>query len=43
MITILALGMLAMSACLGLRVLASMLAVRYFAQAAKHPLCPNPR
>jgi hypothetical protein len=43
MITVLALGLLAMSTCLGLQVRAPMLAVRYFARAGKHPLGPNPR
>jgi Ion channel len=42
MITILAVGFLAMSACLGLQVLASVLAARYFARAAKQPLGPKP-
>ena len=42
MITILALGLLAMSACLALQALASVLAARYFARAAKRPLGPKP-
>jgi hypothetical protein len=42
MITVLALGLLAMSVCLVLQVLASVLAARYFAWAAKRPLSPKP-
>ena len=42
MITVLALGLLAMSACLVLQALASVLAARYFAWAAKRPLGPKP-
>ena len=42
MITVLALGLLAMSACLALQALASVLAARYFARAAKQPLGPKP-
>ena len=42
MITILALGLLAMSACLALQALASVVAVRYFARAAERPLGPKP-
>lgn|SRR5215211_505761 len=41
-ITLLALGLLAMSACLALQALASVLAARYFAWAAKRPLGPKP-
>jgi hypothetical protein len=39
-ITVLAFGLLAMSACLALQAVASVLAARYFAQAAKPPLNP---
>ncbi len=42
MIAILALGLLAMSVCLALQALASVLAARYFARAAKRPLGPKP-
>jgi hypothetical protein len=42
MIAALALGLLAMLACLALQALASVLAARYFARAAKHPLGPKP-
>ncbi len=42
MIAILALGLLAMSVCLALQALASVLAARYFAWAAKRPLGPKP-
>jgi uncharacterized membrane protein len=41
-ITILALGLLAMSACLALQALASLLATRYFARSAKRPPGPKP-
>jgi hypothetical protein len=41
-ITILTLGILAMSVCLGLQALASVLAARYFAWTAKRPLGPKP-
>jgi hypothetical protein len=41
-IAILALGLLAMSACLALQALASVVAVRYFARAAERPLGPKP-
>lgn len=42
MIAILALGLLAMSVYLALQALASVLAARYFARAAKRPLGPKP-
>lgn len=42
MITIIALGLLAMSACLAFQVLASVFAARYFAQASRQPLGPKP-
>ena len=42
MITVLIVGLLAMSACLALQALASVLAARYFARAAKQPLGPKP-
>jgi hypothetical protein len=42
-IKVLALGLLAMSACLALQALASVLAARYFARAAKQPLGLKPR
>jgi hypothetical protein len=42
MIAVLALGLLAMLACLALQVLASVAAVRYFAGAAERPLRPSP-
>ena len=42
MIAILALGLLAMSVYLVLQALASVLAARYFARAAKRPLGPKP-
>jgi hypothetical protein len=41
-IAVLALGLLAMSACLVLQALASVLAARYFARVAKQPLGPKP-
>jgi hypothetical protein len=41
-IAIIALGLLAMSACLAFQALASVLAARYFARAAKRPLGPKP-
>jgi hypothetical protein len=41
-IAILALGLLAMSACLALLVLATVIAVRYFAWVEKRPLGPKP-
>jgi uncharacterized membrane protein len=42
-IFILALGLLAMTACLALQAVASVFAARYFARANKRPLGPNPR
>jgi hypothetical protein len=42
MIAVIALGLLAMLACLALQVLASVFAARYFAQASKQPLGPKP-
>jgi uncharacterized membrane protein len=42
MITVVALGLLAMSACLAFQAVASVLAVRYFARASKQPLGPKP-
>jgi hypothetical protein len=42
MIAVIALGLLAMSPCLALQVLASVFAARYFAQASKQPLGPKP-
>ena len=42
MIAVIALGLLAMLACLALQVLASVLAARYFAKASKQPLGPKP-
>ena len=42
MITVLVVGLLAMSVCLALQALASVLAARYFARAAKQPLGPKP-
>ena len=42
MITVLVVGLLAMSVCLALQALASMFAARYFARATKQPLGPNP-
>ena len=42
MITVIALGLLAMLACLALQVLASVFAARYFAQTSKQPFGPNP-
>jgi hypothetical protein len=42
MITVLVVGLLAMSVCLALQALASMLAARYFARAIKQPLGPKP-
>jgi hypothetical protein len=42
MIAILALGLLAMSICLALQALASVLAARFFVWAAKRPLGPKP-
>jgi hypothetical protein len=41
-IAVLALGLLAMLACLVLQALASVFAARYFARAAKQPLGPRP-
>jgi hypothetical protein len=41
-IAVLAVGLLAMSACLALQALASVLAARHFARAAKQPLGPKP-
>jgi hypothetical protein len=41
-ITVLVVGLLAMSACLALQALASVLAVRYFARATRQPLGPHP-
>jgi hypothetical protein len=41
-IAILALGLLAMSACLALQALATLLATRYFAQVTVRPLGPKP-
>jgi Ion channel len=41
-IAVLVIGLLAMSVCLGLQALASVLAVRYFARASKQPLGPRP-
>src|SRR3954468_8515705 len=41
-IAILALGLLAMSVCLALQALASLLATRYFARSAKRPPGPKP-
>ena len=42
MIAVIALGLLAMLACLALQVLASVFAARYFAQASTQPLGPKP-
>jgi hypothetical protein len=42
MITVLVVGLLAMSVCVALQALASMLAARYFARATKQPLGPKP-
>ena len=42
MIAVIALGLLAMLACLALQVLASVFAARYFAQASQRPLGPKP-
>ena len=42
MITVIVLGLLAMSACLALQALASVFAARYFAKASKQPLGPKP-
>lgn len=42
MIVTLALGLAAMSACLALQALASVMAVRYFAHVEKRPLGPKP-
>lgn len=42
MITVIALGLLAMLACLALQVLASVFAARYFAQTSRQPLGPKP-
>ncbi|WP_027231501.1 potassium channel family protein [Phyllobacterium sp. UNC302MFCol5.2] len=42
MIAVIALGLLAMSACLALQVLASVYAARYFARATRQPLGPKP-
>lgn len=42
MITVLVVGLLAMSVCLALQALASMLAARYFARVTKQPLGPKP-
>ena len=42
MITVLVVGLLAMSVCLALQALASMRAARYFAWATKRPLGPKP-
>jgi len=42
MIAVIALGLLAMLACLALQVLASVFAARYFAKASKQPLGPKP-
>ena len=41
MITVIAFGLLAMSACLALQV-SSVFAARYFAQTSKQPFGPNP-
>jgi len=41
-IAVIALGLLAMSACLALQALASVLAARYFARASRQPLGPKP-
>ena len=43
MIVILTLGLLATMVCLALQVVASVLALRYFARVAKRPLGPAPR
>ena len=43
MIGILSLGLLATMVCLALQVVASVLAVRYFAHAAERPAGPTPR
>ncbi len=43
MIAALALGLLAMSACLAFQAVASVLAARYFARAARQPLGAKPR
>ena len=42
MIAVIALGLLAMLACLALQVLASVFAARYFARASRQPLGPKP-
>ena len=42
MIVVIAIGLLAMLACLALQVLASVFAARYFAQASRQPLGPKP-
>ena len=42
MITVIVFGLLAMSACLALQVLASVFAAHYFAQASKQPFGPKP-
>ncbi len=42
MIAVIALGLLAMLACLALQVLASVFAARYFAHASRQPLGPKP-
>ena len=42
MIAVIALGLLAMLACLALQVLAGVFAARYFAQASRQPLGPKP-
>jgi hypothetical protein len=41
-ITVLAIGFLAMSVCLAFQAVASVIAARYFARAAKQPLGPKP-
>jgi hypothetical protein len=43
MIAIIAVGFLAMTVCLALQALASVIAARYFARAAQRPLGPKPR
>ena len=42
MIVVIAVGLVAMLACLALQVLASVFAARYFAQASRQPLGPKP-
>ncbi len=42
MITVIVFGLLAMSACLALQVLASVFAAHYFAKASKQPFGPKP-